>query len=196
MKKNKKIYIGLMLIIISLICSQINIFAKHITNNELIEKKIDDETTLISGFEIGTKVSEILSNCFSSEYTVKVFDSKNNDITEQIDKKIGTGYNIKLYNDDTFEKEYRVVLYGDTNGDGNIGAVDALAIVKNKTGTNYFKKDIFVEAGRIQHITREEEKVPASGDALYIVKHRLYPDKYPINQKLVVNNQEEDGRYS
>lgn len=58
--------------------------------------------------------------------------------------KIGTGYKLK---DKTSNKEYTIVVLGDTNGDGEINSLDALEILKqsvdiiNKTGAYYNAMD-------------------------------------------------------
>jgi hypothetical protein len=46
--------------------------------------------------------------------------------------KIGTGYVLK---DNNNNKEYTLVVLGDTNGDGNVNSLDALDILKQSVGT-------------------------------------------------------------
>ena len=160
MKKNKMIIIALILIMCALICSQLSsIFANtnYITSEKLTYKELSDGTSLISGFEIGTKVSEILNDYFASD-DVEIFDNNNNNITNESDKVIGTGDKIivKTFINDMPLPEYNnitdevtssvgiiystknVVIYGDTNGDGSVDAVDALIVVKNKLGAVLF----------------------------------------------------------
>lgn len=217
MEKNKTIIIALILVICALICSQLSsIFANnnnYITNDKLQYKKLEDGTTLISGFKIGTKVSEVLQENFATDYEVKIFDNNNNDITSETNKIIGTGYQIRLYTvttkhnntinnevcentidniatnetattTSTLTKTYTVVIYGDTNGDGNINAVDALIVVKNKLGTILFKDKIVEEAGRVNENTRKSEETPSAVDALSIVKYKLNSEEYPISQQM------------
>lgn len=187
MKKNKKMIIrALILVMCALICSQLSsIFANtnYTTNKKLTSKKLSDGTTLISGFEIGTTVSEVLNNYFSSEYDIKIFDNKNNDITNKSDKVIGTGYQISS-SDVSNLTINNVVVYGDTNGDGSVNAIDALIVVKNKLGTVLFKDSAVEEAGRISENTRKSEETPSAIDALSIVKYKLNPEDYPINQQM------------
>lgn len=216
MEKNKTIIIALILIICALICSQLSsIFANtnYVTSEDLTYKELNDGTTLISGFEIGTKVSDVLNGCFLSEYDIKIFDNNNNDITSETDKIIGTGYQIRLYTVTTEEnnvasdnnitdnnvnvatnitisskstliKTYTVVIYGDTNNDGSVNAVDALIVVKNKLGAVLFKDSAVEEAGRVNENTRKSEETPSAVDALSIVKYKLNPEEYPINQQM------------
>lgn len=218
MRKNKTIIISLILIICSLLCSQLSsIFANtnYTANEKLTSKELNDGTILISGFEIGTKVSEVLNDYFSAESDIKIFDNNNNDITNESDKTIGTGYKITvktyvndmplpIYNNITDEinssvglvyTTKNVVIYGDTNGDGSVNAVDALIVVKNKLEAVLFKDSIVEEAGRVSENTRKSEKTPSSVDALSIIKYKLNPEEYPINQQMnsSTNDNEENA---
>ena len=182
-----KIFFILMLIFICYQFSYTYASNEYISNENLTYKELSDGTTLISGFEIGTKVSEITNDYFSSEYTVKIFDDSDNEITNQNDKVIGSGCTVKLYtNSDTLAKTYTVVVYGDTSGDGNTNSVDPLIIVKNKLGQILFKNSAVEEAGRINENARKTGDIPSAVDALAIVKYKLSPEEYPIIQKLYI----------
>lgn len=210
MKKNKTIIVALILVICALLCSQLSsIFANtnYIKNEDLICKELSDGTTLISGFGIGTKVSEILNNSyFSSEYTIRIFDSNDVDVTTEEDKVIGTGYQIKLYtlkseqnNIDTDNlallKTYVVVIYGDVNSDGSINAVDALIVIKNKLGVILFENNVNEEAARVNENTRKLGETPSSVDALSIIKYKLNPEECPISQKIYIpDDNKEDNK--
>ena len=204
MRKNRKIVITLIFIISVIISSNLSlVFAKtnynteisvknnYIQNDELTYRKEEDGNTLISGFKIGDKVSDILNNQFGEEYNIKIKNNKGTDITNQINTKIGTGNKIELYSNGNLEKIYTIIIYGDTNGDSNIGAVDALAIIKNKLETEKFKSNEYEEAGRVKIETRQSGIVPKSDDALYIIKYKLYSEQYPIDQKMIRTTQEE-----
>ena len=58
------------------------------------------------------------------------------------------------------------IVYGDTDGDGEITAVDALAIIKNKTGEIPFTTDAQKEASKVS--TKENNEDAGAVDALAI----------------------------
>jgi len=147
----------------------------YIRNEKMKSKKIDNKTAL-TGLSNNTKVNEFINGYnFNLGYNVKVFNIANQELAENA--LVGTGDKIKLYNGDKVIKEYVAILYGDTNGDGNINAIDALGIIKNKNGKVPFTDICYIEAGRIM---AENNSVPSAIDALAIVKHAT--NKYTINQ--------------
>mgnify|MGYP004630937487 CR=1 FL=1 len=190
MKILKRVITIFMFIICIIIFIQVNkVLAVNDTstqNEELTYKKQENGEILISGFKIGEKVSDILKRKFADGYIIKVKNNKDIDITNNPDIKIGTGNKVELYlpNEDVPKRIYTIVIYGDTNGDSNIEAVDALAIIKNKIGTEPFTNIVLEEAGRIQNETRENGAIPKAADALSLIKYKLYPETYIINQKL------------
>ena len=117
-----------------------------------------------------------LKSVFEDGITVKVFNLKGNEITSD-SALIGTGTSVKLYKNSVLQKEYEIVIYGDTTGDGKINAIDALAMIKHINEKIIFTNEFFVEAGRV----REESGVNISAvDALAIIKYTN--DKYSITQ--------------
>ena len=105
---------------------------------------------------------------------VSVYD-KNNNLLNNKDL-IGTGDIISIEadivsdsDDGIFGDKYlcTVIYYGDTNGDGIISALDALAVIKNKTGEIPFTDDAYEEAGRVL----SSSGTPNAIDALAIIKH-------------------------
>mgnify|MGYP006959330930 CR=1 FL=1 len=82
------------------------------------------------------------------------------------DEKIGTGTVIKVFENGEEKTEYVAVVYGDTDGDGDMTAVDALAIVKNKTGEVPFTTDAQKEAAKIS--TKDDGEEAGAVDALAI----------------------------
>lgn len=132
------------------------------------------EENMLFGIEENTTIKELLSsNNFSSNYTVK-FYKNGNEITTG---NVTTGTVIKIFKDLNLIKEYTIVIYGDTNLDGKIASVDALAIVKNKLGNEQFKSKVSEEAGKVTSKTRTLNLTPSAVDALAIVKHKLGMEK-------------------
>lgn len=150
-------------------------------------KELENGNTLIADFNIETKVSDVINNKSWLDYTVKVFDENNKDISNEENRLLGTGCIINIYDKqekNNLIKSYNTVIFGDVNGDSSINAIDALIIVKNKLGTEKLKNEACNEAGKVSVISREENSVPSSKDALCVVKYKLDSKQYPISQQM------------
>lgn len=164
-------------IIAILIPSQAKAYSNYFTTTQY--KIAEGANKILSGLNtadvtaqtILENVSTTLSNS-DNTYGIKAFKD-DTEITGS--KPLGTGYTLKLVylNYNAQIDTLTVVLYGDTNSDGQITASDALAIIKNKTGKVALKNDYCVEAGRITDATRKNNSVPSAADALAIIKYKL-----------------------
>ena len=131
-----------------------------------IHEKELGNTSILYGISDSTKVEDFKKqNNFNSTYEVKIYDK--NDKELQNNNIIGTGSKVKLYKQGKIVKEYTVILYGDTTGDGKITSVDALAIIKHINNKIPFTKEEYIEAGRVR---KESGKNLTSVDALATVK--------------------------
>ena len=148
---------------------------KYIKNPRMKEKEINGNTAICGINKNKTVESFINEKNFNEQYIVKVFDSNNQEVKGT--QVLGTGFKIKLYTDNTLVKEYVVVIYGDTTGDGQINAFDALTLIKGINNKIQFKGEIYKEAGRI---IAGSGQTPTALDALAIVKSAN--NKYTINQ--------------
>ena len=129
------------------------------------EKELGN-TSILYGISNSTKVEDLKKqNNFNSTYEVKIYDK--NDKELQDNNIIGTGSKVKLYKQGKIVKEYTVILYGDTTGDGKITSVDALAIIKHINNKIPFTKEEYIEAGKVR---KESGKDLTSVDALATVK--------------------------
>ena len=146
----------------------------YIRDNLIRINNINDKTVL-TGFPY-TKAAHYklnqLQNIFDIGVTIRAYDFRNNIITDS-NALIGTGTKVEVYEDTELKKEYNVVIYGDTTGDGKINAIDALAVIKHINNKITFSNELFVEAGKVRKETLE------AADALAIIKY--------INNKYVVN---------
>lgn len=88
---------------------------------------------------------------------------------------VGTGTTIEF----TDGGSARLVIYGDTTGDGLINAVDALALIKHINKHVVFESDIFEKAGCAMGDNKYRK--PTAVDALAIIKSAN--DKYDIPQQ-------------
>ncbi|MBR4351395.1 MAG: cadherin-like beta sandwich domain-containing protein [Bacilli bacterium] len=98
-----------------------------ITKKDSIQENADDvanyagltvDETYISGFTIGSSVTDNINNIKNKYPTaeVKIFNSSNEEINSG---KVATGNKISI-KVNGIEKKYDIVVYGDTNGDGEI----------------------------------------------------------------------------
>ncbi len=95
-------------------------------NDILNELKINHKDGIITGHALGTDIKSIVDKIKAkdSNITVSSFD-KNNKAKNS--GKIASGDSIKIkYNKE--DKTYKIIVYGDVNGDGMIAATDYVAI--------------------------------------------------------------------
>ena len=156
----------------------VNACIKAFTESE--EKKnegiINDKMKVISlnnkryivGINQGFTGQNLIDSFDNNRYTVSLSDGMS------LNSKVGTGNKIFVStNNSGYIEEYQIVLYGDTNLDGDINSVDALAIVKDKLGIKKFNNDASREAAKVMLDTRLSNKEPSAIDALGVVKHKL-----------------------
>lgn len=149
--------------------------------NKILGTKKAEEKEYIYGVDLGTKGtnvetfiknSSIIGN--DKNYTIKIYSSEDKELDGK--KLVGTGNRIKVYSNNKLIKEYIIIYYGDTDGNGVINAIDALGIIKNKNGKVPFKDASYSEAGRVTG----SSWLPSAVDALAVVKHAT--GKYTITQ--------------
>lgn len=149
---------------------------EFLTPTTQVNSKELGTSTMISGISNNTNVQNFMKqNNFNNAYQAKIFDKNNNEITGE--SLLGTGSTVKLYEDGKVVKEYVIVIYGDTTGDGKITAVDALAVIKHINNKILFTKDAYSEAGRVR---ANSGTTLTSVDALAIIKG--VNGKFTINQ--------------
>lgn len=97
----------------------------------------------ITGVATGTAVGDFITKLGVSNGTAKVFDKNS---AEKTSGNIATGDTVKVYNNSGAEKISHIVLiYGDTNGDGIISAID-LATVKMLILKKYELSGVYLNA--------------------------------------------------
>ena len=154
--------------------------------NEKLSLIQGDDLTMLTGIDEETTIEQLLTDTnFTNNYIVKAY--KND--TEITTGKVTTGTVIKFFNEEELVKEFTVVIYGDTTGNGIIESVDALAIVKNNLKHVMFSNEVYLEAGRVTKSKRGTDYIPTAVDALACVKHNI--EVAPIEQKHELNIQYE-----
>ena len=81
---------------------------------------------------------------------------------------LGTGTRVRVKEDEKILREYKIILYGDANGDGKINSVDLLVIQRHILEIQKLE-EIFMKASRIN----KDGKKPTSVDLLLIQRHIL-----------------------
>ena len=81
---------------------------------------------------------------------------------------IGTGSKIRLLENEKVRMEYKIVIYGDVNGDGKINSVDLLVLQRHILEIEKLQ-GVFLIAGNIN----KNGKNPSSVDSLIIQRHIL-----------------------
>lgn len=160
--------------------STVYVEVSNIKNSEEFKVNMLDDKYILAGIDgENNTVNRFLQMAdFDEIYQVKLYkdnkEIKGND-------KITTDTILRLYNEENnIYQDYEIIFYGDTNGDGQLSAIDALLVIKNKIGENQFNNNIYLEAGRVTEKTREQQLIPNSADALAIVSAKL--GKYNIKQ--------------
>lgn len=121
----------------------------------------------ISGLDINSNTTENITKKITTNYTIKIYDYKNNLLNN--DASVGTGCKIRLVDEnDIIKMEYIVVLYGDINGDGKINSIDLLVLQRHILELEKLK-GVFLRAGNINKNGRN----PSSLDSLLIQRHIL-----------------------
>lgn len=89
--------------------------------------KIDEKKLIITGIT-NLNVSELKKGFSVENGSMKITDSSGKELTTSV----GTGSQIRVYNGQKeLDRTYTIVIYGDTNGDGKVNALDLLRVQKD-----------------------------------------------------------------
>ena len=104
----------------------------------------DSTIDRINGVEAQLKLSDFESKFETKGYTVEITDAKGNKKTA--DAVMKTGDNVNLYFDGVKERTMRVVIYGDSTGDGKLNSADLLKTQKSILGIITIDDEVYSEA--------------------------------------------------
>lgn len=129
-----------------------------------IDESISVDGDLISKVTLGTTISD-LKNLINTAYVTRYINTNNK---EMLDTEIvGTNTKIQLLNEKSdVLYEYKLVIYGDVNGDGKINSGDLLRIVKHLNKASVIENSVIFKAADVTN----DSKIN-SGDLLKIVKY-------------------------
>lgn len=120
----------------------------------------------ISGIEYNKSTVADFKNLIFTNLTVE-FVNYENQILKDSDL-LGTGCKVRIKENGNILRDYRIVLYGDANGDGKINSVDLLVLQRHILQIQSMD-DVFRVATNI----KKNGKKPSSVDLLLIQRHIL-----------------------
>lgn len=84
----------------------------------------------ITGWDTQKLKVEDIKEKIQSSYSIKIYDHKGNELTDE--QMVGTGSKIRLVDEnDVIKMEYYIIIYGDVNGDGKINSLDLLVLQRH-----------------------------------------------------------------
>ena len=146
-----------------------------INSNDLrFDNNLSVEANIIKGIDITQNTVSNIKNSISTNYDINIYNVENKLLEEN--DLVGTGSYINISRDGDTIIEYKVLIYGDVNGDGKINSVDLLVLQRHILEIQKFS-GIFLKAGNIS----KNGKNPSSIDSSLIQRHILELQK--IEQK-------------
>lgn len=107
-----------------------------------------------------------LKNMITTDYEIQIENSKGQLLEDNM--LVGTGANINIIDNGDILKTYKVILYGDVNGDGRINSIDLLVLQRHILEIERID-GLFYKAGNIY----KNGSKPTSLDLLLIQRHIL-----------------------
>lgn len=120
----------------------------------------------ISGIEYNNNTVENLKNKITTDLEIEIINNQNKEL--QNTEKVGTGSKIRVKEEGKILREYKIIIYGDVNGDGLINSVDLLILQRHILEIEKLE-EIYIKAGNIG----KNGKKPSSLDLLLIQRHIL-----------------------
>lgn len=128
--------------------------------------KIEDYK--ISGLDVNKLTVEEIKKLIDTNLKIEIYNYKDKLLANN--ENIGTASKLILKDENENKVyEYKFILYGDVNGDGDINSLDALVIQKHLLEIKLITDELFLNASNISKNGEE----PSSLDVLKIQKHIL-----------------------
>ncbi len=119
----------------------------------------------ITGLQEKNKVEQVLE-LIDTKYRIEVQNYEGKLL--KASDFIGTGSKIRIFDGDSLLIEYKIIIYGDINGDGKIDSIDLLVLQRHILGIKTLS-GVLLKAGNID----KNGKKPSSADLLKIQRHIL-----------------------
>ncbi len=114
------------------------------TAEKNLTSEYEHSASFINGVEKGTLLSDFKTKIQTTGYTLKFTDAKGNEKTDE--QIMMTGDCVRLFYNDTEERVLKVVIYGDSSGDGKISLADLLKTQGHILGLNQLENEYFKAA--------------------------------------------------
>ena len=131
----------------------------------IFEKPLQVNANQITGIDERTTVKDLLEK-IKTNYRLEIVNKSGTVIEES--KFVGTESKIRVYDEENLVIEYKIIIYGDVNGDGKINSIDLLVIQRHILELKPLE-GMFLKAGNIA----KNGKAPSSVDLLKIQRHIL-----------------------
>ena len=128
------------------------------------ELKINNN--IISGWNTKKLSVSDIKEKITTKFDIEIYNSRGKKLEEN--EIIGTGSKIRFLENGKVKMEYKVVIYGDVNGDGKINSIDLLVLQRHILEIEQLQGP-FLLAGNIN----KNGKNPSSIDSLLIQRHIL-----------------------
>lgn len=128
------------------------------------ELKINNN--IISGWNTKKLSVSDIKEKITTKFDIEIYNSRGKKLEEN--EIIGTGSKIRFLENGKVKMEYKVVIYGDLNGDGKINSIDLLVLQRHILEIEQLQGP-FLLAGNIN----KNGKNPSSIDSLLIQRHIL-----------------------
>ena len=128
------------------------------------ELKINNN--IISGWNTKKLSVRDIKEKITTKFDIEIYNSRGKKLEEN--ETIGTGSKIRFLENGKVKMEYKIVIYGDLNGDGKINSIDLLVLQRHILEIEQLQGP-FLLAGNIN----KNGKNPSSIDSLLIQRHIL-----------------------
>ena len=145
---------------------KVNVVRKMADSEIHFDTSLTVDNLEISGIDYTDNTVKNLKEKITTDLELEFVNNKNEILTES--SLLGTGSKILVKENGNILRQYKIILYGDANGDGKINSVDLLVIQRHILEIESIE-DIYKKASNI----RKNGKNPTSVDLLLIQRHIL-----------------------
>ena len=145
---------------------KVNVVRKMADSEIHFDTSLTVDNLEISGIDYTDNTVKNLKEKITTDLELEFLNNKNEILTES--SLLGTGSKILVKENGNILRQYKIILYGDANGDGKINSVDLLVIQRHILEIESIE-DIYKKASNI----RKNGKNPTSVDLLLIQRHIL-----------------------
>ena len=140
---------------------------KKLTEDEIhFDSPLKVNSLEVSGIDYIKNTVKDIKEKIITDLEIQIFN-KNNELLKQTDL-VGTGSKIQVKENGDLLREYKVILYGDVNGDGKINSIDLLVLQRH-----ILEIEVLEEIYKKASIINKTANKPTSVDLFLIQRHIL-----------------------